>query len=192
MSRKQFRQLKTTFKKVQHPAERFLKQRRVETWMFLTLCLENILSIFAQQSLICKGRELMACTSLEKSDGVTKTLGLARVNDRLVEIVLAVAEQNKTRYELGLLWQCKMTQHQEDWWTLILEGIPLWMQIPDLVGGFVHLDPVLNYHALCRQLRIHGQMIWEPDHLQGQSQYCKMHFNIVAIGYNIAIIIGSV
>ena len=82
--------------------------------MFLTLCLENILSIFAQQSLICKGRELMACTSLEKSDAVTKTLGLARVDDRLVEIVLAVAEQNKTRYELGLLWQCKMTQHQED------------------------------------------------------------------------------
>ena len=56
----------------------------------------------------------MACTSLEKSDAVTKTLGLARVDDRLVEIVLAVAEQNKTRYELGLLWQCKMTQHQED------------------------------------------------------------------------------
>ena len=56
----------------------------------------------------------MACTSLEKSDGVTKTLGLARVNDRLVEIVLAVAEQIKTRYELGLLWHCKMAEHQED------------------------------------------------------------------------------
>ena len=59
------------------------------------------------------------------SDTVAKTLGLGRGDDRLVAIVFAVAEQNKTRSELGLLGRYNIAQDQEDGW--ILEGIPSWM-----------------------------------------------------------------
>ena len=95
MVRRQFNQLKNIFKKVLHPTGRFYKPRRVERSSIL--CIENIPSFFAQQSLICKGLKIMACTSLEKGDALAKTLGLARGNDRLVAIVFAVAELNKTR-----------------------------------------------------------------------------------------------
>ena len=99
----------------------------------------------------------MACTSLEKGDAVAMTLGLARGDDRHVAIVFAVAEQNKTRSKLGSLGQCNIAQDQENGW--ILEGIPSWMQIQDLVEGFVQLDQALDYHVLSgcpsRQFRIH-------------------------------------
>ena len=95
----------------------------------------------------------MACTSLEKGDAVAKTLGLARGDARLVAIVFPVAEQNKTLSKLRSLGQCNIAQDKENRW--ILEGIPSWMQIPDLVEGFVQIDPALDYHVLCRQFRIH-------------------------------------
>ena len=56
---------------------------------------------------------------------MAKTLGLERGDDRLVAIVFAVAEKNKTRSELGLLGRYNIAQDQEDGW--ILEGIPSWM-----------------------------------------------------------------
>ena len=149
-TRKPFNQIINIFKKAQHPAERVFKARRIERSI---LCIKNISSILAQQSLICEGRELMASASLENSDTVAKTLGLERGDDRLVAIVFAVAEKNKTRSELGLLGRYNIAQDQEDGW--ILEGIPSWMQIADLVEGFVQLDSALDRHALCRQFRIH-------------------------------------
>ena len=73
VARKPFNQIINIFKKAHHPAGRLLKARCIRRSSIL--CIENIHSIFAQQSLICEGRELMACASLEKSDTVARTLG---------------------------------------------------------------------------------------------------------------------
>ena len=84
---------------------------------FLAVCFmvrKQFPSYFAQQSLICKGHEIMACTSFEKGDTVAKILGLARGDDRLVAIVFAVAEQNKTRSELRLFGQCNKAQDSDE------------------------------------------------------------------------------
>ena len=49
-------------------------------------------------------------------------------------------------------------------------------EIPELTGG----GERLNWWA--------SGGIWEPDHLQWQSQYRKMPYNIVTIDYNIVVV----